>query len=493
MRHVSPKNLLLSMTAPLLGVLSAMFVWLTAQVGEYAVLDDYRMVTAVKVMRPFVIEGHATTELNTGRVVPALLFDVVWSGVKSIDDLWYVRLLGFLVVGVTVVHVQSWIIRSVRLTSSFSRIAIGITSFLVMLLPCVAATTTWAQKSTQLLALPFAMSAGILAGSERAPKWRWPAVMLLILLSAFTYQHFTPIAVFPVLVSAATRSTAISLEYLRRIAGVIGCVLVSLVANLVFVRNVAPDVLERIEGRTLSNRLADFIDVLAKAVHLQVDKDPQLLALSLLLVVLLFTICVIARKSATLIAALVLVASVISAGVTIGGDGDSSYRMTFPTQIVFWLGVGCLAAFALAEEQAQLSRTLKVTILGLLVIVAAILSADGSNTLGKRISIANATDLANMKCQIQNLNGDDLPEVVIVKLSSPRVGAGQEVASEIGLLASNVEWTVRDQWNALVSESPNFQDLSEIRLVVIESGDVLPPAEQSPIVIDSSLSCRIYS
>ena len=131
---------------PLAGVAIAIFLWVTSQHSPYAVLDDYRMVAAVKDMRPFIIEGHSETEFNTGRFVPALLFDLVWTGVRSINDLWYVRVLGLLLVAGSVVLYQIWFMGYAKITSPMAKMSIAISSFIVVLLPTVSATTTWAQK-----------------------------------------------------------------------------------------------------------------------------------------------------------------------------------------------------------------------------------------------------------------------------------------------------------------------------------------------------------
>ncbi|NDE67180.1 MAG: hypothetical protein EB062_03660, partial [Actinobacteria bacterium] len=60
------------------------------------------MVLAVEGMRPFRIEGHAATELATGRIIPAYLFDLFWFRVDSLEDLTYVRWIGFSIVVLTI-------------------------------------------------------------------------------------------------------------------------------------------------------------------------------------------------------------------------------------------------------------------------------------------------------------------------------------------------------------------------------------------------------
>ena len=471
---------------PLAGVTIAIFLWVTSQHGPYAVLDDYRMVAAVKDMRPFIIEGHSETEFNTGRFVPALLFDLVWTGVRSINDLWYVRLLGLLLVAGSVVLYQIWFMGYAKITSPTAKVSIAISSFIVVLLPTVSATTTWAQKTTQLLALPLAMLAGILATSTQVRICRWVAISILIFLSAFSYQHFVTIAVFPLAVAMGIRRSGSLRPEVGRMTVVLGLVFGSLITNVLVVRLIAADVLDRVSQIPLRTRIAEAFEVLAKGAHLFIDKNVLLLGLSASLIIGVTATALFNNKRTVSVLVGVIFGVGASVAVTLAGDGDSSYRMTFPTQITLWMGLGSFVSYSIQQSGARLWKLLSLSFLAL---ISLVLVVENKNTVGNRISEANADDWANINCHLLSLEPNPSVEEIVVRLSPVLVSGNASVASEVGLLASHVEWIVRDQYKLTIKSDQRLNHLESVMFTVVDYDQDFPTQTAKVVTVDLRSVC----
>ena len=479
-----------SLLLPVSGVLAAAGVWIASQVPEYAVLDDYRMVSAVKRMRPLHIEGHAGTELGTGRVVPALLFDIVWTSVSSVADLWYVRVIGLSVVALTIAWFLLWI-RSVLQISGFAaHFALAVSGYLVLLLPTVSATTTWAQKATQLLAFPLAIGAGIFATSKSLNKKSWMLITLLIFLSAFTYQHITMVAVFPTALWAGLEHEhSRESQRLRRVAVVSTLAGCSLLVNFLFVRVYSSDVLKRISGRTWQNRLDELFDFSAKSIHLYVEKHPSLVIVSLALYVLVVgtSIWTAGNSSAIRILTSVLFSIGCLLAVTLVSDGDSSYRAVFPIQIVTWIGASVLVVHASnTSPRVRLTKYLPVMVLCLSAIW---LTNDAHRTLHTRIALANHNDWRDLKCTLRRVAVEKPQAEVILRLAPITLSGEGAAFSEIGLLARHIGWILHDQVDLAVSTTDELNSLNEINFGILDFEDVVVDGTTSVSVIDLRQPC----
>lgn len=475
--------------APLSGVSLAILWWIASQHYPYAVLDDYRMVSSVKGMRPFIIEGHAETEFLTGRIVPAFLFDLVWIGVQSIDNLWYVRLLGLFVVAGAIVLYQVWFTRYAAITSPFARLSIAISSFLILLLPSVAATTTWAQKATQLFALPIALLAGILATSPSLNRKRWWSIAALIFLSVFCYQHFAAIAVLPLAIALGIDRSMSLKPPIRHLFIVLFLILLALLANLLFVRLLAPDVLGRVSGKSMLTRFTETLDILAKSIHIFIDKQALFVLLSGVLVSVLVIIAISIDRRSAFVGVAVVLAIGSSAAITLGSDGDSSYRMTMPTQISLWLGLASLASFSLQACRTRVRMNFKLIALAALVVSSLIVGIENRDVVERRISLANAKDWSELNCHLGSLDQGGSLEEVVVRLSPVPLRGAAAVASEIGLLARHVDWIFRDQWELAVISNEDLTFLDQVNLKIIDYDQDLPPKTFGRKVIDLRAGC----
>ena len=493
MKFTFLRNRFALVVIPVTGVALAIIWWFSVQHRPYAILDDYRMVTAVKGMRPLSIEGHAETEFATGRLVPALLFDLVWTGVRSINDLWYVRTIGLLVVAGTIVLYQIWFIRHAAVTLTVAKFSIAISSFLVLLLPCVSATTTWAQKTTQLFAFPLALLAGVLATSYRITPRRWCGIATLVFLSVFCYQHFVVISMLPLAIAFGIDKSKNLRPPIGRVFVLLSITIVALLTNVAFVRLVAPDVLQRVSGRTMRGRIDEALDVLGKGPHIFVEKDMSFLAISVIFISVLVVLALLMNPRSVFLCSSIVLAALWSVAITIGGDGDSSYRITFPTQLILWLGLGSVVSFSLQQSRVQF-RTYNQTILvGMLLLVAVILAVESRDVVGRRISAANSDDWINLNCHLESLENSTALREIVVKLSPTPLQGREAVASEIGLLARHIEWIFRDQWALAISSNKSLDYLNGVKLEVLDHDQKLPTEDRARVVIDLQSACPIVN
>lgn len=450
------------------------------------------MVASVQDMRPFRFEGHALTELHTGRVIPGLLFDFVWTRVSSIDDLWYVRVIGFSVVAITVILVQMWFLSVLKIRGGFAHLSMMIAGFLTLLLPSVIATTTWAQKATQLLAFPLAIGAGILATSERLNVTNWIKISLLIFLAAFTYQHFTTLAVLPTALWAAlSYSPGRSPGVIRRVAVVAMLSGLALVVNYLFVQVLAPDVLERISNRSLTSRIRELADFIAKGIHLHVEKTPQAILVSFTLFLLILLTSLFTSRDKTVFR--ILLAIVFSIGcaliVSLASDGDSSYRAVFPIQITTWLGASCLVACCSRDRGFVRMSFFRHTPVLILFLSAAWLVGDARLTLHDRISLGNHRDWRDLVCTLSEMSRSESRDVINVRLA-PVVASGPNgVFSEIGLQAKHVDWVFGDQVKLAIQSVPSLDSLKESRFEIFGADAAVPSRLSESEVIDLQQPC----
>lgn len=474
---------------PAIGVLLGCLYSFFSQVNHFAVTDDYRLVFQAQSLRPFLLEGHAGLEARTGRVIPGLFFKIIWFGVRDVSDLWYVRFVGVLLVGVTAASFLVWCCYKVRPLSRTSATVVSVAGFLVMLLPGVSATTTWATKTAHLLAAPLGMLAGIIATQSHMTWRRWSVVALLIFMSVFSYQHFAMLATLPVAVSLALDSgTPKTAGRFSRLLFVMGMALAALVSNVLFVRFVESGVLDRISDRSLANRFKEVIDVGVKGTHIFVNKSVVLLILSALFVTTFVAISLRINSGLWRLLLAVLVAASCSIILTFGADGDSSYRMILPSQLTIWLGLGALTTVA-ANSARQATSRVRLLLLPVFLCAALPAAIEARHVIRNDISIPNRDDWSRIRCHVRHVSSMNKVDEVVIRLIPIELTGPNAVRSEIGLVAGHIEWLLRDQWLLALSLTPDAASLENVPLRVIDSGNQLPAETAGSYVIDLRQSC----
>lgn len=466
------------------------FLYFSALSSNFAVLDDYRMVLAVEGMRPFRIEGHAAVELATGRVIPAYLFDLFWFRVERLEDLMYVRWIGFSVVALTILATCIWFIRMSRAKNTLSYALVIPISVLTMSLPSVAATVTWAQKATQLLAFPLSAAAGMIFARVNVGMRLRVIGVVLTLGAAFTYQQFCLFAIFPVAVWAAVHySTEARWIYLRRLLETLGTCFIALFLNRTFVRVRSPDVLSGIQGRVFPDRLETvLVSYVPKSLHLLLDKSlPSVMISGIGLCVLTWLVWLVAHKSVAVVLASLF--SMTTTGlIALGGSVDVSYRLIFPGQIAVWLGLSLALIHALASSDQSRTWNRPVSTIGFCCIslLFALYTRDVPTT---QIAERNAHQWENAKCHLQHASQNIDVSRIVFRLDHADFSGEAAVHSEIGLTARHVDWILVDQVQLLVTTQPELSMLQGVQLEVLDSSAALPSPSRTVFVADLQVPC----
>jgi hypothetical protein len=453
----------------------------------FAVTDDYRLIRMARDLTPFVLEGHARDEVSTGRLIPGIFFKLIWLGVNGIENLWYVRLLGIFFVAIAVAAFLIWFATVAGLVSRLSYFILAVTGTLAMFLPGIAATTTWATKTAHLLALPFAMAGGILAAGSRPTPIRWSLITLLIFCSVFSYQHFAMLATLPVCVMLALRhNDEVGIRPFIRLLSVASIGLSAVLVNVAFVRVLESDVLDRISNRSLTNRLKELVDVAAKASLLYVDRSVSLVMASGVVFCGVVLPVLLLRPRAWKLLVGIAISTMCSTFLTFGGDGESSFRMVLPTQLTLWLGLGVLAAFGLSTRDTQPHWSfviIPIVFSGALLLALLNTGAVIRNDIAGR----NARDWVHTKCQVKRLLDSGVREKSVVQLIPVELSGPNSVRSEIGLMASHVDWLFLDQWSLAIDESDYGNLLAQVPIHLSYNDPTSVVA--NPYVIDLRKPC----
>lgn len=465
-------------------------LYFSALSKHFAVLDDYRMVLAVEGMRPFRIEGHAAVELATGRIIPAYLFDLFWFRVDSLENLTYVRWIGFSIVVLTILAICIWFVRMSQTDKASPFVLVIPVSLLTMSLPSVAATVTWAQKATQLLAFPLSATAGIIfARANLSSRLRVVAVMLTV-VAAFTYQQFGLFTIFPVAMWAAVHySTGTKWVYRRRLLEVLMTCFIALLLNMTFVRVRSPDVLSGIQGRVFPDRIeAVLSSYIPKSSHLMLDKSlPSVMISGVVLGVLVLLVGLVNHKSLVVVLASLLTMAT-TALIVLGGSVDVSYRLIFPGQIAIWLGLSLALIHALTSPDKNRAWTRPASAFGYccIAILFALYARDVPTT---HIAERNAEQWEEAKCHLKHASQNiDLSRMVF-RLDHVEFSGNAAVYSEIGLTARHVDWILADQILMLVTTQADLSVLQGVPLEVLDPTDALPSQSLTVFVADLQVPC----
>ena len=299
------------------------------------------------------------------------------------------------------------------------------------------------------------------------------------------------LAVFPVALWALTPSTGLSAAAaLTRIIEVSVVCFTSLLLNVVFVRIYAPDVLGGVGIGSAGNRLnALFGSYLPKSVHLVVTKS----ATSLLVTAAVFGALVYLALSLSRASARILLASLLSVGmsslVTLGGAVDTSYRFIFPGQVAMWLGIWLAIIHALANSTRVRSALRVVLVLGL-ILVSTGFALKSRGVSSSVIAERNATDISEAMCHLTNAAESSGITELVFRLDRVSLSGKEAVYSEIGLLASHVDWILSDQLTLLMTSDSALESLRKLPLTILDSDAELPHSATT-FVADLQSTCLL--
>lgn len=452
----------------------------------YGVLDDFLCAYEAQSGLDWfhLTSGFARIEVATGRLIPAILFSFIWGNVTSLEDLDLVRFFGLLVVCSGVIALTIWARRLNRSQNIFRDFVLLLGSVMILVLPSVTATVTWAQKATQLVALPLSIFSGILATKTGSlTKFRWTLIIVLNLASAFSYQHFTTLATLPVFIWAAFIFIAShDLSGVRRSFSISLISFFSLIVNYLFVWIRNQDVIP--EGPTFTTKINDlFLRQLPKSLHIFIETTPFLVGLSVTVFLSMLLIVVLWTRNSWPYLLAVFMSAGLSSLITLGGNRDASYRLVMPTQLTLWMGLLLVLSLVIQSDRSRSIR-MRVALIGILIASVTLTTLDAKTTVYTRISDRNRNQWKIIYDEVENLSNAPTPKKIIVSLV-PLIESGNcATHSEIGLLGWHEGWVLRDQFAYAFLDFPNGKILAQIPLEILDHDQDLPDSSEDTYVIN---------
>jgi len=445
-----------------------MFWYRSVFQNSYGVLDDYRLVEqaerGIRILR--ITEGHASTELATGRIVPSLLFTIVWRIADDVSDLKFIRLFGYAVVVSALVMLSYFASREFKLDRMMSAVTTATLILLGVLLPGSVATVTWAQKATQLIAIPTAIAAGVLAARARhMSRKRWLMVVILLFLSVFSYQQFAMMSTLPIAIAGVNQFTSSrNGELIKRTLKVTLISFLILVLNYLIVFISDSSVIGD-ENIPIVNRLDRLLfQSIPFAIHLRIAKDFHLVAVTVALGVTAFVLLAWAGRSRLILFAAVTYSTLLSALVSLGSNREINYRMAMPIQMTAWLGL--IMILCGSAHRCNRSRLIpRITLLSCALLITLFVAGDAMISINKRIVNANTDEWAEVFENVRSAKDANAEQITLRMQDTPLSGPCA-VYSEIGLLGRHVKWVLEDQYRLAIYEqtleNPNWNPKVEV-------------------------------
>lgn len=327
-------------------VVVTLVVYWTAIFGTYGRSDDYIYVHDVRT--DTLGTGLGAVWTNAGRLVPAFLYQWVLPQADDVGGLALLRLVSALMVALGAALCGVLAMAVIGSTGWLTRVlGVGVAAVAVTT-TAAPSTVTWAVMAGQMPAFPLAVLAGLCATWGRT-RWRWMLVAALVLLSAFSYQHFAPIAFFAsALGTAALWARREATRLLDPI--LVGVMVVGAIGlNFAFVSWRRGDALDRLAGPTPTDRVRWFTDeFMPRTADLVVPWSPITAHQSAAVAALLLLLPVVRGPRYSALPVAVVVSWMCTSLVIIPGELWASYRLVAAAQLVLWVGAACCAAVAIS-------------------------------------------------------------------------------------------------------------------------------------------------
>jgi hypothetical protein len=439
----NPRNRLLKplltyfVTIPVIGLV----VFFKSIFETYGRLDDYTLV----------VEAINNTQhmrgayLYSGRIFPSLLIDTVSLPLNGVSDLVYLRLLSLFAVSLAAVALAISAFVFLRGMEYQTRLIAGLlVGLTVFALPGSPNAVTWSILCLPLFAMSFALCGGlVIATSEGLPKFKFQLLAVsLVFLSAFTYQHWVMLSVVPVSFSFAYAWVSNHKLEIKKLLFVLVSCGVALGSNYLFIRLLNSESTKRTFAKPITESLGWFITVfLPRSINLGIpDSKPWLIA-SIVFACLALIIPICLRRDFWVVSALTIIVWLGSSAVIIPTENWASYRLIFPSQIVFWSG--CFFGLVLSLSR----RTKGIQTAGFITVVSAVsLLLVQSGLSGYRyIAKPNATDWKSVRCVLEKQN-PDYPINALVTTENSDVQSSFISYDEYGVVGSSVQWVLPNMY-----------------------------------------------
>jgi len=443
-----------------------------ALMAKYARLDDY---VAVYRSNSLNLDEVWPSSLAGGRPIPGLLMGGLLSLSTSVEDLAWLRLSALAAIIVAAVALAVWGSSQVRDNSQAVWIVGVPAAALVVGMPGADNMATWAILAVQAWALPAAVLAGVLLELSRLTPRRitYAVCVLLIFVSAFSYQQFAAVALLPPLLGAALAVARGERPSYERLVVAFAAVGAALLSNYLLVLAVGAAIAERATDRApLAETVHWFVAVfLPRTVSLQVQETRSTTTLwGLLLLALLLAPALRGRRYLVLSAAVLVAWAAAAAPMLLVGEQWASLRVVYPAQLVLWTGAWLAASWAWLERPrvtAPAGASLAAVAAGVL---ALSLTALAGNRAYFYYAAPNANDWRSAQCVAQSLP-DGLQPGDAVRLQ-PFTAARASIFSydEAGLVAAAVPWAVKPMlWLASyeIGAQPRFDPMATESIPVV--------------------------
>ena len=406
-------------------------------VGEYGRLDDYTLVVQS------VNGSHHFKDVffHSGRILPSIIGDFLFSRVNSVSNLAYLRGLCVFVLATTSALVALFVknlfksrMYSLQILPS---LLIGSCIFIT---PSSANAATWAVQCVLHLSLTLGLSGGILIATKNQYKNRWNNVIgcLLIASAAFTYQHYVMIALLPVLFRLAhTWFTSKIFEYTKAMLICIFCGL-ALLSNFAFLRIIRSESSGRAFGSPISEHITWFFTTfIPRSINIGVPDSNSNRYFSMGLLLLGLISPLIINRRFWPLPLLIVGAWFMSAIVVLPTEMWASYRLLYPSQIILWSGI----VFGLVLGFQELPKRSNAIGISTMIILIVIFSASSGISAYRFMAQPNIVDWASVRCALETRIPNAPIDALVVTDMNDSTSSFVSY-DEYGVIGSSVDWVL---------------------------------------------------
>jgi hypothetical protein len=407
----------------------------------YGRLDDYTLVVGAINEIQHMREAY----LYAGRVFPSLLIDVVSIPVNGVSDLVYLRLLSLLAMSVAGVAlaISAYVFLS-QMNAKNRLIAGLLIGLTVFALPGAPNAVTWSILCLPLFAMFFALCGGlIVANSVNLPKFRFQLLAIaLIFLSAFTYQHWVMLSVVPVSFSFAYGWLSSRRLEVKKVLFVFFSCGAALGSNYLFIRMLSSESTKRTFAKPITESLGWFFTVfLPRSINLGIPDSNTWRIASVVFACLALVVPICLQRDLWVVSALTLVIWLASAAVIIPTENWASYRLIFPSQIIFWSNCFFGLALAIGHRSKGVQSSGVIAAFSVLCLLLMQSGLSGYRYIAK----PNATDWESVRCVLESQNPDN-PINALVATENSDVDSPFISYDEYGVVGSSVQWVLPNMY-----------------------------------------------
>jgi hypothetical protein len=424
-------------TIPLIGFT----VFFRSIFANYGRLDDYTLVVEAVNKTHHMRESY----IYSGRIFPAIFIDTVSLPLNGVSDLVYLRLLSLVAVSLAAIALAITAFVFLNKFETKLRLIAGLLVGLVIFaLPGAPNAVTWSILCLPLFAILFALCGGlIIAMSDGLPKYGLRVLSVgLIFLSVFTYQHWVMLSIVPISFSFASNWIEGRKLEIRKILFVLLSCGFGLGANYLYIRLLSSESTKRTFAKPITESLRWFFTIfLPRSINFGIPDSNLWLVFSIVCACLALIVPILVCRDLWLVSASTVITWLISAAVVIPTENWASYRLIFPSQIVFWSG--CI--FGLVFGVGHRSKGVQLAgLIALTTVLTVFLAQSGFNGY-KYIAKPNEIDWESVRCVLDEQNPDN-PINALVLTDNSNIQSSFISYDEYGVIGSSVQWVLPNMY-----------------------------------------------